>query len=208
MCEFISWITTKDESVLFVTDADLKKLESRKDNDPLGHGAIRFLYCLNSIAGKEGECQDFWIPENYPEEIASILRSPEKIKNTWGEMIGRHMQKGDLRYVYRRAPKWACELVTSQVVRFALKYGNAKRATHGLMHAPNLSNENRDALVGVIVEQKVEEWAADVLLHAPNLSEKNQDALVGVIGREWAACVLNYALNLSEKNRDVLRAIY
>ena len=114
MCEFISWIETSGE-VLFLTGDDLKDkygkevLEGSRDNDFIGHGAIRAFYNLQG--GVEKENRNFW---------DGLL--PQEIKDAWNsgklDNMLRHLQTDDLEHIVQNAPEnfaiWA----------FAQKYGH------------------------------------------------------------------------------------
>jgi len=82
MCDFISWMRNGLE-LYYLTEKELNSpkgdlLLSRKDNDPLGHGAIRKYFGLEGITtAKEFENRDFWNGN-----------LPEPIKDAWN--------KGDL----------------------------------------------------------------------------------------------------------------
>ena len=81
MCEFKSWIE-KDGKILHLTDLDLRdkvikeRLKDCKDNDILGHGAIRKAY--NITGGKDYEVKDFWNTKKLPIEIAKTIKEFNK----------------------------------------------------------------------------------------------------------------------------------
>ncbi len=65
MCEFMSWIE-KGKDVLFLTAKDInssrgkKVFKDCKDNDFLGHNAIRTFYGLEDSVGYDEENKSFW----------------------------------------------------------------------------------------------------------------------------------------------------
>jgi hypothetical protein len=86
MCEFISWIETKDKgkkTVFFLTGKQVfhtkrgKELRNYTKNygDLVGHGAIRWYYELKYNVGTNKECTDFYSPENFPEDIVSAIKN-------------------------------------------------------------------------------------------------------------------------------------
>jgi hypothetical protein len=78
VCEFVSWIE-KDGTVLYLTDTDVyssfgrSKLRGMRDNDVLGHGAIRQFYDV-SDAGVSKERVRFW-GRDVPKEIRDAIKS-------------------------------------------------------------------------------------------------------------------------------------
>jgi hypothetical protein len=115
MCDFISWIETErkgkkilcyltDQEVFSSIGREVFPKEETKDNDVLGHGAIRLFFNLKK-EGTEHEETNFWDPENLPGELT------EKIKDFdthWGRMFTSGIfQNDDLRYIIEYAPnKW------------------------------------------------------------------------------------------------------
>jgi hypothetical protein len=117
MCEFISWIE-KDGLILYLTDAEIfgkdkSLLEGCKDNDFLGHGAIRNFY--NIEGGLEREVRDFWNENILPKEIADKVQEFDKY---WGKTFENYFQNDDLRYLIEYAPETykpkACEQLLKQ----------------------------------------------------------------------------------------------
>lgn len=111
MCEFLSWITY-NEVVLHLDSATLeetrtKKLfrEGCKDNDLLGHGAIRAVYDLQLGQGKEGELQNFWLTNQLPKVIQKKLHDFESFKNNFGRMVTNNAQVDDLEYIIENSPE-------------------------------------------------------------------------------------------------------
>ena len=112
MCEFISWIDVqKDGEVhhLFLTDAEVyddshgrEVFGDCKDNDVLGHGAIRKYYNLRLSQGIEHEARDFW-KARLPPEITQKLADFDR---NWGRMFhAGAFQNDDLRYLVSYAPE-------------------------------------------------------------------------------------------------------
>lgn len=106
MCDFISWIE-KDGEILFLTDKDVFSARGRelfgdcKDNDVLGHGAIRRYYGKDGVplqCGKDHEQRDFWNIENLPSEIQALHpEDPHSFMRHWGQMWnGGLFQSDDL----------------------------------------------------------------------------------------------------------------
>ena len=103
MCEFISWINFEGK-LYFLTDADIfsdygKKILSTKDNDPIGHTAIRIYYNLKH--GEQHECQDVWNPSKFPPEIAEKLKD---FDTNFGWTFAKHLQGDDLNYILANGP--------------------------------------------------------------------------------------------------------
>ncbi len=79
MCEFISWIETKDK-VYFLTKTQLEsprgemlKLRFPGSGEFTGHNAIRAFYDIDT--GTERECTDFATPKNFPVVIAQAIKN-------------------------------------------------------------------------------------------------------------------------------------
>jgi len=113
MCDFISWIEVQknNETVyLYLTDKDVFSTDGReilgdcKDNDIIGHGAIRRYYNLNSHQGKEREEINFWKKNApIPREIKDKIKEFNK---HWGKMWNSGaFQNDDLCYIIEYAPK-------------------------------------------------------------------------------------------------------
>ncbi|MBI2064608.1 MAG: hypothetical protein HYT62_00970, partial [Candidatus Yanofskybacteria bacterium] len=114
MCDFISWIESgvgSDKKVFFLTDADVfsphgrNTLVGSRDNDYLGHSAIRAFFGNTLDYQVKKEDRNFWVPENYPSEIANRLSSPQTIRETWGKILKQSLQQDDVGYILRNAPK-------------------------------------------------------------------------------------------------------
>lgn len=118
MCEFISWIEVKRDGkreILYLDDELLsekrtkKILEGSKDNDFLGHHAIRHVWGLKDKEGVEGEVPDFWNTDKLPKELRAKLKDFSSFKKNFGKMFENYAQPNDLRYVIQNAPedqKW------------------------------------------------------------------------------------------------------
>ncbi len=110
MCEFISAIRIEGH-LLYIDNKTLDEkrtkeiLKDSKDNDLLGHHAIRAVYDLKSGEGQEIEVQDFWNPKNLPEELRSKLKDFETFKSNFGKLVTNHAQLDDLEYIIKKAPK-------------------------------------------------------------------------------------------------------
>ena len=114
MCDFISWVE-KDGKLYYLTDAEVfspkgrKRLQGCRDNDFIGHGAIRKFFGIGNVRGVDREERRFWDGAFIPKEIAA------KIKNFdayWGQMFscGKYFMNDDLRYIICDAPpKWKVE---------------------------------------------------------------------------------------------------
>jgi hypothetical protein len=106
MCDFVSWIDIKG-MIYFLTDAEIfsdlgrEKLSGCKDNDFLGHGAIRRFYDLKD-KGVDRENKNFWEEvSNIPEIIRSKLQN---FDHNWGKTFEEYFQNDDLRYIIEYAP--------------------------------------------------------------------------------------------------------
>ena len=53
MCEFPSWTEMPDETILFLTDADINRLSPKAIKDCCGHSALHELYPKNGGMDKE-----------------------------------------------------------------------------------------------------------------------------------------------------------
>ena len=102
MCDFISYIEAGGK-ILFLTPKDIESkygkqtLKDSKDNDFLGHNAVRAFYGLKANIWVDKENKDFW-NGNLPQEI----------KNAWnnGDLDGmfKYFQSDDINYVFQNAP--------------------------------------------------------------------------------------------------------
>ncbi len=118
MCEFISWIEIEKEgkkNVFYLDDKELfcertsEILKGCKDNDLIGHHAIRDVFGVRSNAGQEHEVQDFWETERLPKEIQAKLHDFASFKKNFGKMVETYAQRDDLEYIVENAPadkKW------------------------------------------------------------------------------------------------------
>jgi hypothetical protein len=93
MCEFISWIETKDRPVTFLTGHDIfhtrRGKELQKYNpckeDWVGHGSIEWFFNLKHDSKNHKECTDFSNPENFPKKIVTAIKA--------GKMRGLGIEK-------------------------------------------------------------------------------------------------------------------
>ena len=107
MCNFLSWVSVEGK-LFYLTDQDVyseagkEKLAGCKDNDILGHGAIRKFYGL--LSGLDCERQDFWA-DDLPKELKLKLKNFDK---HWGRMWrSRVFQNNDLFYIiYSSRSPW------------------------------------------------------------------------------------------------------
>lgn len=81
MCEFISWIETKDK-IYFLTKKQMDsprgealKLRFPGEGELIGHSAIRAYYEIDT--GEEKECTDFSSPDNFHPEIVTAIKRGE-----------------------------------------------------------------------------------------------------------------------------------
>ena len=89
---------------MFLTDQDIfsshgQEVLSKKDNDPIGHTAIKLYF--NLTGGEQHECQDIWNPSKFPPEIAEKLKDFDKY---WGKTFAKHLQDDDLNYIMSNGP--------------------------------------------------------------------------------------------------------
>jgi hypothetical protein len=108
MCDFISWIE-KNGVLHYLTDAEIfedgklsPRLEGCRDNDIIGHGAIRKYYAIQ--AGKEFETKKFWEKGALPNELEKKVKKFDKF---WGKTFasGKYFQNDDLYYIICNAPE-------------------------------------------------------------------------------------------------------
>ncbi len=127
MCDFISWVE-KDGEVLFLTDKEVYSKRGRelfgdcKDNDVLGHGAIRKYYGKDGkllVGGWNHEEGFFWKVERLPKEIQSLHPEyPDQFMQRWGRMWnGGFFQNDDLRYIICYAPEAWKEKAAEQLMQ-------------------------------------------------------------------------------------------
>lgn len=135
MCNHISWIEKKgadgqihilylDDATVFSKDGNALRNLGAKDNDFLGHGAIRAVYGLQDGEGKDFEVQDFWNnKEKLPEGLQSKFKDFQTWKKNFGRMFEMSAQADDLAYIIQNAPKgwsdlktWCEELLANPVV--------------------------------------------------------------------------------------------
>ena len=115
MCEFISWYEYKGK-LYYLTDEKvfshegIKILKDCKDNDLIGHGAIRLFFKktegIDVGYGQKYEVTNFWATEYLPPEIAQKVR---KFDLHWGRMFasGKYFMEDDLgRIICFATPKW------------------------------------------------------------------------------------------------------
>jgi len=126
MCEFISWVE-KDNRLFYLTDKEVfskqgkKALKGCKDNDFIGHGAIRTYFMID---GTDKEQRDFWNLTE-PKELADKLKEFDK---HWGKMLkSGYFMNDDLRYIIDYASdKWRAkaseQLLTQQPSNDDLRY--------------------------------------------------------------------------------------
>jgi hypothetical protein len=72
---------------------------SKKDNDPIGHTAIKLYF--NLTGGEQHECQEIWNPSKFPSEISDKLKDFDKY---WGKTFAKHLQDDDLNYIISNGP--------------------------------------------------------------------------------------------------------
>ncbi len=89
MCDFVSWIE-KNGSLFYLTDAEIfsregrKRLKGCKDNDVLGHGAIRQFFAISG--GTDNENRYFWDSTGLPGEIAKKIKDFDAY---WGKTFSQ-----------------------------------------------------------------------------------------------------------------------
>lgn len=120
MCEFMSSIEVQkggkthllylDDDALFKADGShsdrvQELLKDSKDNDFLGHGAIRVFHGLKEKEGREHETQDFWNKEKLPQELCPRFKDSETVLRHFGRMLKTYAQPDDLDYIMVKAPK-------------------------------------------------------------------------------------------------------
>lgn len=78
MCEWVSWLETPEQKILFLTDSMMKTREKDMEvkypdkSERCGHGAIRWYFDVTE--GTEKECVDFRMQSNFPEVIAKAIK--------------------------------------------------------------------------------------------------------------------------------------
>ena len=106
MCNFLSWVEIPDGKLYYLTDSEVysevgrDKLAWCKDNDVIGHGAIRAFY--NLTGGTDRERRDFW-RDDLPTELVKAVKDFDK---HWGKMWNSGaFQADDLREIICNAPE-------------------------------------------------------------------------------------------------------
>jgi antitoxin component YwqK of YwqJK toxin-antitoxin module len=109
MCEFVSWIE-KDGKVLYLTDADVyssfgrDQLQGVRDNDVLGHGAIRQYFDI--VGGQQHERTIFW-GRDVPKEIRDAIK-----RGAMTRMLRESMRIDEIaNVVTTKPPAWALEAI-------------------------------------------------------------------------------------------------
>lgn len=170
MCNFISWIAVIDEKgekhCLFLTDKDVfssygrQILKGTKDNDILGHGAVRAYYNLYYSFYKyaeEKEEMNFWEKKKFPPEIAKHLKSPETVLKTWGKILATGLRVDDAAYILINASqKWTRGRLRNLVfkiyvegVGFEMLFGDINDSTYFWNH---INFKERRILIKKIVQ--------------------------------------------------------
>jgi len=82
MCKFISWVERRDKTYFLTgkqifSDAGQEKLKRLgvSSDDYRGHGTIRAWYKIDSGDGIDKECADFSSPDNFPDIIATAIKT-------------------------------------------------------------------------------------------------------------------------------------
>lgn len=114
MCEFISYIEVKkggETHLLYLDDAAIgsdhgrERLKACKDNDLLGHGAIRAFYGPAASAGVEHELRNVWESDKLPKELQQKLKDFPTMRKHFGNLLTHYAQSDDLDYIIQNAPK-------------------------------------------------------------------------------------------------------
>ena len=113
MCDFISWFAVKREGethYLYLTDAEVFSERGQelfldsKDNDILGHQAIKLFYNLSPYEGGGSECLRFW--RKNADIPAEIKQKIQEFDVHWGRMWRRGaFQTDDLCDIIRYASR-------------------------------------------------------------------------------------------------------
>lgn len=214
MCELISWIEAKMSDntvqVLFLTDKDVfssygrDKLKGCKDNDYLGHGAIRTYFDLNKSQAtlKERENKEFWNKEGFPPEIAQYLESPKTFLNTWGKMVKTCLQPDDAYFVLTNAPKpWLSALSDIMVDRVTT---DAYGSYCVLRNVKGLTEAQRDRLIDrVAIDAGL---SCDTLCDVKGLTKIQKDKLVDRVATDarWSYYALRDVQGLTKAQKKKL----
>jgi len=110
MCNAISYVKVTEggkTQIFWLEDKDIfsdyaqEKLAGCKDNDFLGHKAIRIFWGLGE-KGIDKEVRDFWNTEKLPPELAGKVKD---FDTYWGRTFQKCFPNDDLRYVIEYAPE-------------------------------------------------------------------------------------------------------
>lgn len=107
MTDFISWVDAGG-ILYYLTDVEVfsrlgkERLADSKDNDYIGHGAIREFYQIGTY-GLNCQLLYFWEVQRLPSELAEKIQD---FDNHWGRMfkVGYFMND-DLRFIIERGPE-------------------------------------------------------------------------------------------------------
>ena len=106
MCEFVSWVEWNNK-LYYLTDAEVfsdlgrEKLAGCKDNDYLGHNAIRKFWGIPDKEGTNCEIQNFWELDKLPKEISDKIKEFDK---WWVNIWEKYFMNDDLRCIIYNAP--------------------------------------------------------------------------------------------------------
>lgn len=216
MCEFISWYRAKmpDNSVqiLFLTDKDVfssygqEKLKGAKDNDYIGHGAIKAFFDLQNSQATlmEFENQNFWYKKQFPPEIAVHLESPETMLKTWGKILEQCLQIDDICYILDNAPEsWLSAIINIETVLNKIST-DAHLAYQILSSVKGLTESQKDKLIdGVSTDS---DYSYQALRDITGLTESHKDILVnGVSDCAYdSSTVLQRVQGLTKSQKDKL----
>jgi len=106
MCKLKSWVEYNGQ-ILHLTDLELRdkvikeRLKDCRDNDLIGHGAIRQAFNLPLNKGVDMEA-DFWKIDKLPKEIAKTFKEFDKY---YSYLFSNCMSNDDLRDIINNAPE-------------------------------------------------------------------------------------------------------
>ncbi|MBU0496861.1 MAG: hypothetical protein KKG04_02775, partial [Candidatus Thermoplasmatota archaeon] len=221
MCDFISWVEIKRKGKLvlcYLTDEDVFSKYGReifvdsRDNDVLGHGAIRKYFKLG-CEGLDKEVRDFWNNEKLPPELLEKTSSPNMFDKHWGRMWReKFFQNDDLTYLVKYAPEeWKVraweQLIKQNPSNDDLKYLVAYAPEEWKVRAceqlikQNPSNDYLKNLVAYAPEEwKVRAWEQ---LLKQNPSNNDLIYLVAYAPEEWKVRACEQLLKQNPSNDDL-----
>jgi hypothetical protein len=216
MCEFISWYES-GMKLYYLTDAEVfseegkLKLTGCKDNDILGHGAIKKFY--EGMDGVQYEERDFW-NDTLPKELADKVKEFDK---HWGRMWTEgYFQNDDLCYIIEYAPdEWAAKAwkqllkqnPSNYYLRYIVAYAPDKWKAKAWEQLLKQNPSNYD--LRYIIKYAPGEWASKALEQLLKHNPSNNDLcyIIEYAPSEWASKAWEQLLKQNPSNDDLCNIV-